>query len=106
MFGDQRKSARKVLKTKAMVAMEGDAPILGRTSDVGGNGVSVGVPNPLLVGQTGQVSFDILVDGKFVTISARAKVMYCIISNNEFKVGFQFLNLELAAMTSLARFMR
>ena len=86
--------------------MEGEAPILGRTSDVGANGVSVGVPNPLLVGQAGQVSFDIMVDGKLVTISARAKVMYCIISNNEFKVGFQFLNLELTAMTALARFMR
>ena len=73
---------------------------------VGANGVSVGVPNPLLVGQAGQVSFDIMVDGKLVTISARAKVMYCIISNNEFKVGFQFLNLELTAMTALARFMR
>ena len=47
-----------------------------------------------------------MVDGKLVTISARAKVMYCIISNNEFKVGFQFLNLELTAMTALARFMR
>ena len=29
-----------------------------------------------------------------------------MISNNEFKVGFQFLNLELTAMTALARFMR
>ncbi|MEH6434366.1 PilZ domain-containing protein [Massilia sp. DD77] len=106
MLGDKRTSARKILKTKAVVAMEGDAPVLGRTADVGANGVSVGVPNPLLVGQTGQVSFEILVDGKFATVSARAKVMYCIISNNEFKVGFQFLNLELAAMTALARFMR
>lgn len=106
MFGDKRTSARKILKTRAVVAMEGDAPVLGRTADVGANGASIGVPNPLLVGQAGQLSFDILVDGKLTTISARAKVMYCIMSNNEFKVGFQFLNLELAAMTALARFMR
>lgn len=106
MFGEQRQSARKVLKTRATLAMEGEALISGRTTDVGANGVSIGVPRPLLVGQAGQVSFDIMVDGKFVTINARVKVMYCIISNDEFKAGFQFLNLELAAMTALARFMR
>jgi hypothetical protein len=32
--------------------------------------------------------------------------MYCIFSNGEYKIGFQFLSLELAAMTLLAKFMR
>lgn len=86
--------------------MEGEAPVSGRTSDLGANGVSISLPDPLLVGQTGQLSFDLLVDGKLVQISARAKVLYCIFSNGEFKIGFQFLNLELAAMTAVARFLR
>jgi hypothetical protein len=103
---EQRKSARKVLKTKAMLVMEGAGAVAGRTTDLGANGVSISVPDPLAVGQTGQVSFDIFVDGKLTTISARSKALYCIYSNGEFKVGFQFLNLELAAMTALARFLR
>ena len=86
--------------------MEGQAPVSGRTSDLGANGVSISVPDPLLVGQTAQLSFDLLVDGKVIPISARAKALYCIFSSGEFKVGFQFLNLELAAMTAVARFLR
>ena len=106
MFTEQRKSERKVLRVRARVAMEGEAPVSGRTSDLGANGVSISLPDPLLVGQTGVVSFDLLIDGKQVPISARAKALYCIFSSGEFKVGFQFLNLELAAMTAVARFLR
>ncbi|MFC0252476.1 PilZ domain-containing protein [Massilia consociata] len=106
MFTEQRKSERKVLRTRARIAMEGEAPVLGRTSDIGANGVSITVPDPLLVGQTGQVAFDLLIDGKPVPVAGRAKALYCIFSNGEFKVGFQFLNLELAAMTAIARYLR
>jgi hypothetical protein len=60
---DQRQSARKIVKVKALIAMEGQAPMPGRTADVGSNGVSITVQNPLQVGQAGQVSFDLLVDG-------------------------------------------
>jgi hypothetical protein len=52
------------------------------------------------------VGFDLLVEGKLAPISARAKVIYCIFSGGEFKAGFQFLNLELSAMTQLSRFLR
>lgn len=106
VFTEQRKSERKVLRTRARVAMEGEAPVGGRTSDLGANGVSINLPDPLLVGQAGQVSFDLLVDGKPVPISARAKALYCIFSGGEFKVGFQFLNLDLNAMTAIARYLR
>ncbi|SFB86668.1 PilZ domain-containing protein [Massilia yuzhufengensis] len=86
--------------------MEGQPPASGRTSDLGANGVSISLPDPLLVGQAGQVSFDLLVEGKLVPVTARAKALYCIFSGGEFKVGFQFLNLELSAMTAVARFLR
>ena len=103
---DQRQSARKIVKVKAVLAMEGQAALLGKTSDVGANGVSVAVQNPLQVGQTGRVSFDLLVEGKLTPIAARARVIYCIFSGGEFKAGFQFLNLDLTAMTQLSRFLR
>ena len=86
--------------------MEGEAPCVVRTTDVGANGVSVNVPGPVKSGQTGQLGFDLMVDGKIVKINARSRVQYCILSQGEFKVGLEFLNLELASMTALARFLR
>jgi hypothetical protein len=103
---DQRQSARKIVKVKAVVAMEGRSPMPGRTMDVGANGVSITVEQPLQVGQGCQVAFDLLVEGKLSPISARSKVIYCIFGGGEFKVGLQFLNLELSAMTQLSRFLR
>ncbi|WP_313168583.1 PilZ domain-containing protein [Massilia oculi] len=106
MFQDQRKSPRKVYRTKAMLAIDGQPPVGGKTTDVGTNGVSVSLADPLAVGQGGQLAFDLLVEGSFVTINTRVKVSYCIFSSGEFKVGFQFLQPDLAAVTALARFMR
>jgi hypothetical protein len=102
---DQRKNARKILKTKAVLVVD-SAPVAGRTSDLSSNGVSVSFPGPLPVGQVGQLMFDIFVDGKLTTIKARAKAMYCIFSSGDFKVGFEFLKLDLSAMTAVARFLR
>lgn len=106
MLTDQRKNARKILKVKAVVAMEGQAPLPGRTSDIGSNGVSITVPHPLQTGQSGQLSLDLLIDGLPTALHARAKVMYCIFSGDEFKVGFQFMHMDLNAMSQLSRFLR
>ena len=106
MFQDQRKSPRKVLRSKAQLTMDGQAPIAGKTVDVGANGVSITIADPLTVGQGGQLAFDLLVEGSFVSINTRVKVLYCIFSSGDFKVGFQFLSPDLAAVTALARFMR
>ena len=103
---EQRQSARKILKVRAVLAMEGQAPVPGRTSDIGANGVSITVPHPLQTGQTGQVGFDLLVDGTPYPLLARVKVMYCIFSNGEFKAGLQFMNLDLTAMSQVSRFLR
>jgi len=103
---DQRTSPRKILKAKAVVAIDGGAPMLARTADIGANGISITLPRPVQTGQTGQVSFDLLVEGKPYPIHARAKVMYCLLSSGEFKAGFQFMNLDLNAMTQISRFMR
>jgi hypothetical protein len=106
VVSDQRTSARKILKVRAVLAMEGQPPVQGRTSDLGANGVSITVPHPLQTGQTGQVGFDLLVDGHSFPLHARVKVMYCIFSNGEFKAGFQFVNLDLTAMSQVSRFLR
>jgi len=89
-----------------MLAFEGGAPVMGRTTDLSAQGVSISVPHPVAVGATAQLRFDLLVDGNIVPVTTRVKASHCILSHGEFKVGFQFLNLELGAMTALSRFLR
>lgn len=106
MHTEQRQSTRKVVKTRAMVTAEGAAPLMGRTSDINTGGVSVNLPGPVGIGQAVQVRFDLLVDGQVVHINTRARVQYCILSGNDFKVGVQFQNLDMGATTALSRFLR
>jgi hypothetical protein len=106
VFNEQRSSPRKVLKTRAIVTFDGAAPLVARTVDVGSSGICISYPQPMQPGQTCDLSFDVFLDGKVNTVKTRSKAMYCIFSNGEYKIGFQFLSLELAAMTLLAKFMR
>lgn len=89
-----------------MLAADGGAPQLGRTSDIGSTGVSINVPLPVGVGQSVKLRFDLLVDGSVVAVSTGAKAQYCILSNGEFKVGCVFTNLDLTVQTALTRFLR
>jgi hypothetical protein len=106
VFIEQRQAERKVLKTKAKLSIEGDEPVLTRTVDISASGMSLSLPKPLKVGMPGHIAFDLFFEGKATPINARSKVSYCIFSNGEFKVGFQFLTLDLHAMTVLAKYLR
>ena len=106
MFIEQRTSARKILKVKATLAIDGGAPVRVRTNDISASGMSLTVPKPCKPGAAGLVSFDLFYDGKVTAIHVRSKVAYCILSGNEFKLGVSFLNLDLGAMTTLAKFLR
>jgi hypothetical protein len=106
VFNEQRTSPRKVLKTRAVVAFDGAQPLVSRTIDVGANGVCISHPAPIQPGRACELSFDLLIDGKLSTIMTRSKASYCILSGDAYKIGFQFVNLDLAAMTLLAKFLR
>lgn len=106
MTAEQRKSSRKIFKAKALLALDGKPVAAGRTLDVGADGVSVSFPDPVEAGKGGQVRFDLMVDGKPNTITAKCKVSYCIFSQGEFKVGLHFANLDAAANSLVARFLR
>ncbi|MDB5918369.1 MAG: PilZ protein [Massilia sp.] len=106
MLNEQRTSPRKVLKTRALVAFAGDQPLIARTVDVGANGICLSYQSPIQPGRVCELSFDLFIDGKASTISTRSKASYCILSGGEYKIGFQFVNLDLAAMSLLAKFLR
>ncbi len=85
--------------------MEGEDTIMARTADVGGDGLCLMVGKSLKQGAIGLVRFDLFQEGQVKSIAVRAAVQYCILSNGEYKVGFRFVNLELSAMASLARYL-
>jgi len=86
--------------------MDGAAPLPGRTLDISTTSISLTLGHKLAVGQTGQVSFELFLDGKAQILSCRSTVTYCIFSGDEFKLGFQFVNLDLAALTAISKFLR
>jgi hypothetical protein len=106
LYSEQRTNKRKILKVKALLMMEGAETVLGRTVDVAGDGLCMLMPVSLKAGAVGTVRFEIFHEGKAISIIARSRVQYCILSAGEFKVGFQFVNLELSAMASLSRFLQ
>jgi hypothetical protein len=106
VLNEQRTSLRKPLKARAVVAFDGAAPLVVRTVDVGANGVCVHYPAPIQPGRACELCFDLAFDGKATTIKTRSKATYCILSGDVYKIGFQFVNLDLASMTLLAKFLR
>jgi hypothetical protein len=106
MLVDSRQGARKILRVKAMIVMDGAGPVAARTFDLGLAGMSLTSENKVIIGQTGQVVFEMLVDGKPQLISVRGKASHCIFSGDEFKLGFTFLPLDNDAAGAITKFMR
>lgn len=79
---------------------------MARTVDISSAGMSLTVDEPCKSGLTCSIDFDLYYDGKSTPINIRAKLAYCILSGNEFKVGLTFQNFDLSAMTLLAKFLR
>ena len=104
-MNEQRQEQRKLLKTRAAVVVDGTQR-KARTLDICSSGMCITVTDPIKTGTTAQVAFELFHDGKNTPIEVRTKVSYCILSSGEFKVGMQFLDLELGAMSTLAKFLR
>lgn len=102
---EQRKSARKLVKVKALVKAEGGAPVLGRTFDLGRTGVGVLLDVPLREGIQARVSVGLLLDGVVTPIHTQARVEYCIFSSGAYRIGFHFLQVDFATTTLLGRFL-
>lgn len=106
MFNEQRQSTRKILKVKALVTVDGGETLVARTIDIGGDGMCVAVPQRIVQGTIAMIRFELFHDGKSTSISIKSRAQYAILSSDEFKIGFQFVNLELSAMASISRFLQ
>jgi hypothetical protein len=101
---EQRKAARKTLKTKAILAMNGEEPVTVHTLDIGMSGISLAVPHPLSAGQLGQIAFSIFFDGKPHHVNAFVKLAHCVFGGNEFKAGFMFTKVDSAGTSAIAQY--
>lgn len=79
---------------------------MGRTFDLGSSGVGVLLDLPLKVGVNARVSIGLLINGVVSPVHTQARVQYCIFSNGEYRLGFQFMQLEMVTVTLLGRFLR
>ena len=104
MPAEQRKATRKVLKAKAILAMNGEEPVAVHTMDISVSGISIAVPHPLSAGQLGQVAFSIFFDGKAHKVNALVKVAHCVFGGDEFKAGFMFTKVDSAGAAAIAQY--
>ncbi len=103
---EQRQVPRKVLRVKVNFAVDGAPPLIVRSMDIGSNGLAISCPIQIPVGIGCFVAFDMFYNGKTSSVASRAKVMYCIYNSNDgFKIGLQFVNIDLPSSTSIARYM-
>ena len=102
---EQRKAERKIVKVKALVKLDGGDAIMGRTFDLGASGVGLLLDVPMKDGVKARVSVGLLVNGVVTPMHTQARVQYCIFSNGDYKIGMQFLQLDAANATMLARFL-
>jgi hypothetical protein len=103
---DQRSAPRKPLKTRAVLTVKGAEPLAVRTLDISINGVCLSFLQPMPIGLSGRLSLDLIIEGKVNTVDMAARAAYCIFSNGQYKVGFQFTAVDMATVTLLAKFMR
>jgi len=103
---EQRESPRKVLRTRVGLAIDGREPVFGKTVDVSVTGCCVCVADPVAVAQSGQVAFDLMVEGHFSHINTRVKAMYCIFGGGDYKIGLKFVELDMPTAAALARYMK
>ncbi|MQA38953.1 PilZ domain-containing protein [Rugamonas aquatica] len=106
MLVDQRSVARKIVRAKAVVIMDGMPPLQGRTIDISAQGLSLNFEHKLGTGHMGQLSFELFIDGKAQLLTCRSKVTYCIFSGDHFKIGYQFLNLDSITSGAINKFLR
>jgi c-di-GMP-binding flagellar brake protein YcgR len=104
MAEEQRKFPRRPLKRAARVVTRDAPPVEGTTIDVSAGGLCLVLPRQLPVGAPCAVSFDIPVNAFKQTVSAVSRVTWAICSTDGFKTGLQFVEIDPASATAIARY--
>ncbi|HYD94344.1 MAG TPA: PilZ domain-containing protein [Noviherbaspirillum sp.] len=103
---ETRSYPRKVLRSRARIALPGKPTIHAQTVDISLGGICVMVTEQLPVGQSCNVGFEAPLNGSMVRVFASAKVIYSILRGTDgFRTGLQFVQLDAANNKLLAEIM-
>ncbi len=86
--------------------MDGAGAVAAHTMDIGTGGVAALVDGKLALGHKGRIMFEMLVEGKLHLVDGQVAVTHCILSQEGFKIGFQFSNLDIAVANAITKYMR
>lgn len=89
-----RQTERKILRCRVLVRLENGQVTTGKTLDISVGGLCVVLENSLPSGLACEVRLDFFVLGKPTRLQAKTRVMNCICTNQAYRIGLQFLNLE------------
>lgn len=103
---ERRGGQRKPLKTKALIAVDKGSPVWVRTIDISENGVGIATGEPVRIGASARIRFELSIDGQARPVEARGTIAYCMLSGDDFKVGVTFTQVDMAAMMLISKFLK
>lgn len=89
-----------------MLIVDGAEPVAARVMDIGQGGLSALIAEPVKGGSRGRILFEMFYDGKLNIIEAKMQVSHCIFSSAGFKVGLTFVDLDMAVISAISKYMR
>lgn len=93
------------MRCRAKVAVEGVAQQDGWTIDLSMQGVSMMLHDTIAIGRSCAIKFGRMEGGKLLEVSAVAKVVYSILGNDGYRIGFQFTQMDAGSKSSLTQLM-
>lgn len=80
--------------------------VAGRTIDISTQGISLSVPDQLEAGDGYIIAFETALNGKKFNITARATVVYSILSGSQFRTGLKFVLLDASTEADIKAILR
>jgi hypothetical protein len=104
---EKRALPRKPIRTNALLSVPGSSLMTVRTIDVSVGGVCLAMQAQLSIGQKCNITFELVKGGKKGRVTAQTKVIYCILNSQDgFKTGLQFLEIDPPSVGVIAEYMR
>lgn len=103
MSEDRRLKSRIPLKTYAFLASEGSSIEL-ETIDISIGGLCIRSSQQLIVGQSYDLAFDVLLNGNTRRIATLAEVAYSIFVGEFYKTGLRFIEMDNGSTAILEEF--
>jgi c-di-GMP-binding flagellar brake protein YcgR len=95
---DLRASVRKVMRVRARITVEGEAPLETDTIDLSHGGLSITSRQPLNLGQECSIELGISVPELAAPPVLRAAVRYCVrLREGEYRIGLKFVFVSIEA---------